>query len=142
MFLCKREQDRRMRREAWSSTTPNPCQEKVPGHLLHTGKTCSHNGVMGYPRYSILEMHLGKFLDLGNFRAGKSTSRFKYAPAHSYRDCKEIEELRRFCHEEADKARRSRIEELSMNQERSPTVVNQDLRETQEFAEQGKPFDR
>ena len=70
---------------------------------------------MGFPRYSILEMHFGKFLDLGNFRAGKSTARLKYAPVHSFRDCQETEE-------EADKTIQSRFEELLMNQE-SPSVV-------------------
>ena len=89
---------------------------------LDSGSADSHNGVMGFPRYSILEMHLGKFLDQWNFRAGKSTARLKYAPVHSFRDCQEIKKLRRFCHEEADKPTQSRFEELLMNQE-SPSVV-------------------
>ena len=49
------------------------------------------------------------------------------------RGCKEIEGLRRFCSLEEEKARQSRIEELSMNQERSPSVVNQLMSEIQEL---------
>ena len=29
----------------------------------HTGGTCSQNGTMGYPRFQISELHLGKFPD-------------------------------------------------------------------------------
>ena len=49
-----------MRRYAQSSTIPNPNQEVVQGPLFHTGGIYCHHGVMDYPRYSILEMHLGK----------------------------------------------------------------------------------
>ena len=49
------------------------------------------------------------------------------------RDCQEIGELRRFCSLEAEKTRQSRIEELSMNQERSPSVANQLLSEIQKL---------
>ena len=52
-----------MRRCAQSSTIPNPNQEGVQELLFHIGGTYCHHGVMDYPRYSILEMHLGKFLD-------------------------------------------------------------------------------
>ena len=38
------------------------------------------------------------------------------------RFCQEIEELRRRCREETDRARQARIDELSMHQERTPTV--------------------
>ena len=41
------------------------------------------------------------------------------------RESQEIAELRRFCSLEAEKALQSRIEELCMNQGRSPSVVNQ-----------------
>ena len=36
------------------------------------------------------------------------------------KDCQEIEELRRICCEETDRARQLRIDELSMHQERNP----------------------
>ena len=49
------------------------------------------------------------------------------------RDCQLIEELRRFCSLEAEKARQSRFEELSMNQLMSPSVVNQLMSEIQEL---------
>ena len=41
------------------------------------------------------------------------------------RDCQPIEELRRICCEETDRARRVRIDELSLQQERNPTTVSQ-----------------
>ena len=45
------------------------------------------------------------------------------------KDCQEIEELRRTCCEEADRARQARIDELSMHQERSPMLTQ--IRELQ-----------
>ena len=41
------------------------------------------------------------------------------------RDCQEIEELRRICCEETDRARQARIHELSFHRERKPTTVSQ-----------------
>ena len=52
------EQDSRMRRDTQSFTI--------------TGGTSSQNGVMAYPRYSILEMHLGKFPDSMEFQSRKA----------------------------------------------------------------------
>ena len=49
------------------------------------------------------------------------------------RDCQEIEELRRICCEEADRARQARIHEMSVHQERHPTPVSQLLTEVQEL---------
>ena len=49
------------------------------------------------------------------------------------KDCQEIEELRRICCEEADRARHARIDELSMHQERNPTTVSQLLTQTQDL---------
>ena len=46
--------------------------------LNHTGGTYSHNVMTDYPRFPTSELHLGKFLTLGNFIAGKSTSKLKY----------------------------------------------------------------
>ena len=40
------------------------------------------------------------------------------------RDCQEIEELRRICFEETDRARQGRIDDLSVPQERNSTIVN------------------
>ena len=57
------------------------------------------------------------------------------------RDGQEIEELRRFCSLEAEKARQSRIKEVSMNQGRSPSFVNQRMSETSGIAEQGEFLD-
>ena len=41
------------------------------------------------------------------------------------RDCQEIEELRRICCEETDRARQARLDELCMQQQRNPTTVSQ-----------------
>ena len=41
------------------------------------------------------------------------------------KDCQEIEELRRICCEETDRARQARIDEMSVQQERNPTTVSQ-----------------
>ena len=71
LYPCELEQESRMRRDAQSSTVPNPSQERVQGPLHHTGGTYSHNGVVDYPRYSILEMHLGIFPDSVNFQSWK-----------------------------------------------------------------------
>ena len=46
------------------------------------------------------------------------------------KDCQEIEELRRTCCEEADRARQARIDELSMHQERRSPMLTQ-IRELQ-----------
>ena len=48
-------------------------------------------------------------------------------------DCQEIEERRRICCEEADRARRLRIDELSVQQEKNPTSVSQLLTHIQDF---------
>ena len=39
--------------------------------------------------------------------------------------CQEIEELRRVCCEETDRARQARIDELSIHLERNPTTLSQ-----------------
>ena len=49
------------------------------------------------------------------------------------RDCQEIEELRRFCCEEEEKARQSRNDELSLKQERSPSVVTHFMSQIEEL---------
>ena len=48
------------------------------------------------------------------------------------KDCQEIEELRRICCEETDRARRARIGELSLHQERNLTTVSQLLTQIQD----------
>ena len=87
---CEMEQDSRLRRDAQSSTIPNPSQEEVQGPLYHTGGTYSHNGVMDYPRYSILEMHLGKIPDSTELQGWKvnfqaetcASSQFPHSTMH------------------------------------------------------------
>ena len=49
------------------------------------------------------------------------------------RNCQEIEESRRICREETDRARQWRIDELSMQQERNPSTVSQLLTQIQDF---------
>ena len=48
-------------------------------------------------------------------------------------DCQEIEELRRICCEETDRARQARIDELSVQQQRNPTIVIQLLTQSQDL---------
>ena len=90
LSLCELKQDSRMRREAQSSTIPNPSQEGVQGPSFQAGETYSHNGVVGYPRYSISEMHFGKFPDSMEFQSLKvnfktevcASSRFPHMTMH------------------------------------------------------------
>ena len=49
------------------------------------------------------------------------------------RGCQEIEELRRICCEETDRARQARIDELSVHQERNPATVSQLLTQIREL---------
>ena len=53
------------------------------------------------------------------------------------KDCQEIEELRRRCCEESDRARQAKLDELSMMQQRDPQTVSQllaQMRESQDKA--------
>ena len=52
------------------------------------------------------------------------------------KDCREIEELRRRCCEESDKARQAKLDELSMIQQRNPQTVSQLLAQMRKL--QGK----
>ena len=54
------------------------------------------------------------------------------------RDCQEIEDLRRICCEETDRARQLRIDELSIQRERNPTTVSQLLTRNSGFTDQSK----
>ena len=56
---------------------------------------------------------------------GELEMRSRLFQKHHARDSREIEESRRTCCEEADRARQARIDELSMHQERSVTIVSQ-----------------
>ena len=56
-----------------------------------------------------------------------------YQECHT-RTCQEIEELRRICHEETDRARQARIVELSLHQGRNPTTVIQLLTQLQIYS--------
>ena len=55
------------------------------------------------------------------------------------RDCQAIEELRRICCEETNRARQARIDELSTYQERNPTTVRQLLTQIQELQNKVNP---
>ena len=48
-------------------------------------------------------------------------------------NCQEIEELRRICCEETDRARQARIDELTVHQVRNPTTVSQLLTQIQDL---------
>ena len=45
---------------------------KGAGCSNHTGGTCSHSGMMDYPRFPTSEMHLGKFSDSMEFQSWKA----------------------------------------------------------------------
>ena len=51
--------------------------------------------------------------------------RYRLFQENHARDCQEIEELRRICCEESNRARQARIDELSLHQEKNPTTVSQ-----------------
>ena len=56
------------------------------------------------------------------------------------KDCQEIEELRRICCEERDRARQARIDELSVHQERNPTTMSQLLTQIQDLQNKVNSF--
>ena len=53
-------------------------------------------------------------------------------PEDHAKDCQEIEELRRICCEEAERARQLKIDELSIQQREYPSTVNQLLVQIQD----------
>ena len=57
-----------LRREPQSSTIPTRSFANVPSPLYHTGGTYSLNCMMETPRYTISELHFGKFPDSGDFQ--------------------------------------------------------------------------
>ena len=58
------------------------------------------------------------------------------------RSCQEIDELRRICCEETDRARQLRIDEMSMQQERDPTTVSQLLTQIHDLQNKVEFLDR
>ena len=60
-----------MNRESLNSSIQSPHFQSRSGMLNHTGGTYSHNGMMDYPRFPILELHLAKFLDSMEFQSWK-----------------------------------------------------------------------
>ena len=48
--------------------------------LNHTGGTCSHSGMMGYPRFPFTEWNLGKISDSMEFRGWKVNFRTEVCP--------------------------------------------------------------
>ena len=59
-----------MKRES-SNTDPSHHFQSGSGMLTLTGGTCSHSGMMDYPRIPISEMCLGTFLDSMDFQSWK-----------------------------------------------------------------------
>ena len=64
---------------------------------------------------------------------GKLITRNRFYQESRAQDGQEIEELRRICCEQADRARQLRIDELSMHQKENPSAVNQLLDQIQDF---------
>ena len=56
------------------------------------------------------------------------------------RDGQEIEELRRICCAEADRARQLKLDELSMQQKENPSTVNQLMAQIQELQDKVNPL--
>ena len=54
------------------------------------------------------------------------------------KDCREIEVLRTRCYEESDKARLTKLDELSMKQQRNPRAVSQLLAQIRELRDKVK----
>ena len=52
-----------MKRESLNTSMPFHHFPSGGGLLNHTGGTCSHSGMMSYPKFPISELHLGIFLD-------------------------------------------------------------------------------
>ena len=52
---------------------------------------------------------------------------------HRARNCQDIQELRRICCEETNRARQLRLDELSVQQERNPSTVSQLLTQIQDL---------
>ena len=55
------------------------------------------------------------------------------------RDCQEIEELRRICCAEADRARRLKLDELSLKQKENPSTVDQLMAQIQDLQDKVNP---
>ena len=73
------------------ASTPGPRFQREAGILRHTGGTYSHNGMMDFSsRKCILE----NSQTLWNFKAGKSTSRLKYAQKNSRSEANRFFRLR------------------------------------------------
>ena len=64
---------------------------------------------------------------------GEEEMRSRFFQGSRARNCQEIDELRRICCEETDRARQLRIDELSMQLERHPTTVSQLLTQSQDL---------
>ena len=73
----------------------------------------------------------------GSKRKDQSMRRIGYErhtlPRNSRKKLPRIEELRRICCEETDRARQLRIDEMSLQQERNPTTVSQLLTQSQDL---------
>ena len=64
-----RKRDSEMKREPLNTSVPSPHFQSRSGMLSHIGGTCSHNGMMDYPKIPIAELNLGKFPDSMEFRS-------------------------------------------------------------------------
>ena len=64
---------------------------------------------------------------------GELDMRNKIFEENRVTDCQEIEELRRICCEETDRARQWKIDEISMQQDRNPSTMSQLLTQIQDL---------
>ena len=66
-----RRRESEMKSEPLNTSIPSPDFQSGGGMLHHTGGTCSHGGMIDYPRLPISEMHLGKIPDSMEFQSWK-----------------------------------------------------------------------
>ena len=63
--------EKEVKREPQDLSISAPRFKRGAGVFDHTGGTCSHGGVIDYPRFPISEMHLGKFPETTDFQSWK-----------------------------------------------------------------------
>ena len=70
-----RKRESEIKRESLNTSVRSPHFQSRSSILNHTVGTCSHNGMMAYPRIPITKWNLGKFPDSMEFQSWKVNSR-------------------------------------------------------------------
>ena len=69
---------RKIKRESLNTPTQSPHFQRRSGMLSHTGGTCSHGGMMDYPRVLVTEWNLAEFPDSMEFQSWKINFRTEF----------------------------------------------------------------